>query len=300
NGLVKQMRIGYACINMSIGCSSARTFRLKSYTEPRLIATIQENLQCLRRIIRFNLENNILFFRITSDLIPFASHPIMKVDWKSLFSDELSEIGELAVSAGMRLSMHPGQYTVLNSTSDSVYRNALADLQYHCDILDLMNLGPDAKVQIHIGGVYGDKEASLQRFAERYDLLDKTISRRLVVENDDHSYTQKDCMFLSELTGIPVVFDNLHHDVLNHGESIRDSLKRSAATWTKREGPPIVHYSSQSPTGRPGKHAATLDTNDFADFLQRTRDIGYDLMIEIKDKDISALKALRILDRIHA
>ncbi|MFW9889730.1 MAG: UV DNA damage repair endonuclease UvsE [Candidatus Thorarchaeota archaeon] len=294
------MRIGYACINMSVGCSSATTFRLKSYTEPRLIATIQENLQCLKRIIKFNIGNNILFYRITSDLIPFASHPTMNVDWKSRFSGELSEIGKLAGSAGMRLSMHPGQYTVLNSRSNPVYRNALADLQYHCDILDLMNLGLDAKVQIHIGGVYGDKDSSLQRFAERHDFLDSTISRRLVVENDDRSYTHQDCMHLNNLTGIPVVFDNLHHSVLNNGESMRDSLKRSAATWKNHDGPPIVHYSSQSPKGRPGKHAATLDANDFKGFLQHTKDIKYDLMLEIKDKDISALKALRILDKIHS
>ncbi|MFX1261018.1 MAG: UV DNA damage repair endonuclease UvsE [Promethearchaeota archaeon] len=296
---MKHVRIGYACINMSVGCSSARTFRLKSYTEPRLVATIQENLQCLRRIIRFNIESNILFYRITSDLIPFASHPTMKVDWKSRFSDELSEIGKLAVSAGMRLSMHPGQYTVLNSTDNTVYRNALADLQYHCDILDLMNLDLDAKVQIHVGGVYGDKESSLQRFAERHDLLENTISRRLVVENDDRSYTHQDCMFLNDLTGIPVVFDNLHHNVLNNGDSMIDSLKRSATTWKKHDGPLIVHYSSQSPNGRPGKHAATLDANDFTDFLQQTKDIKYDLMLEIKDKDISALKALRILAGVH-
>jgi UV DNA damage endonuclease len=223
----------------------------------------------------------------------------MKFDWRNQFSNELSQIGELAASAGIRLSMHPGQYTVLNSTSDSVYRNAVAELQYHCDLLDLMNLGPAAKVQIHVGGVYGDKEASLQRFAERHDLLDKTISRRLVVENDDRSYTHQDCMFLNNLTGIPVVFDNLHHNLLNNGESITDSLERSAATWKRSDGPPIVHYSSQSPNGRPGKHAATLDANDFTDFLQLTKGIKYDLMLEIKDKDISALKALRILNRIH-
>jgi len=72
------MRIGYPCINLTIGCKSDRTFRLKSYAEGRLMQTVQDNLDCLLKILEFNVQHNLLFFRITSDLVPFASHPIRR------------------------------------------------------------------------------------------------------------------------------------------------------------------------------------------------------------------------------
>ena len=105
------MRIGYPCINTSIRCKSSRTFRLKSYSEKCLMETVENNLVCLGRILRFNLKHNILFFRITSDLVPFASHPIRKFDWQGSFGKRLKGIGDFTKSCGVRISIHPDQFT---------------------------------------------------------------------------------------------------------------------------------------------------------------------------------------------
>jgi UV DNA damage endonuclease len=149
------MKIGYPCLNRTIGCKADRTFRLKSYTEARLIETVQNNLDCLFRILKFNVEHNILFFRITSDLVPFASHPVCRFDWSSYFQDHLRNLGAFITSHRIRISMHPGQYTVLNTQREPILENSIRELEYHTQVLDSMNLDTSAKMQLHIGGVYG-------------------------------------------------------------------------------------------------------------------------------------------------
>ena len=122
------MKIGYPCINLSIGCKSDSTFRLKSYTDERLRSTIENNLDCLQRILQFNVEHDILFFRITSDLVPFASHPVCRFDWQDHFRDRFIEIGDFITRYKIRVSMHPGQYTVLNSPDISVVERSKKEL----------------------------------------------------------------------------------------------------------------------------------------------------------------------------
>lgn len=288
------MRIGYACINQSIGCTSSSTFRLKSYTEERLISTVEQNLKCLKRILKFNVENDILLFRITSDLVPFASHPICTFDWQSHFTNEFQEIGKFARENGMRLTLHPGQYTVLNSKTEQVITNSINELQYHADILDLLEMDLSAKIQIHVGGVYGDKESAIERFITTYDRLENAIGRRLIIENDEKSYSLHDCLSIHNEIGIPVVFDNLHHDVNNNGEPLHEALLIMSETWKRERMTPLVHYSSQEAGSRPGKHALQLDAAHFKKFLEETSDYNFDLMLEIKSKEKAAKKAISI------
>ena len=153
------MKIGYPCINLTLDCRSSRTFRLKNYSQEKLKEIVKSNLYCLMKILNYNLEKNIYFFRITSDLIPFASHPIMDFDWHNYFKPDFLQIGEFIKKNDMRITMHPGQYTVLNSINQNVYQNSILDLDYHVSVLDLMELNTSAKVQIHIGGVFNDKQA---------------------------------------------------------------------------------------------------------------------------------------------
>ena len=146
------MRIGYPCINRSIGCTPSRTFRLSSYTGNRLRDTVKENLACLAKILEYNKDNHLLFFRITSDLVPFASHPVCTFPWQEYFSGEFGQIGEYIRNHGFRISMHPDQFVLLNTTDEGVLRRSIADLVYQVQVLDLMGLDNSAKVQIHVGG----------------------------------------------------------------------------------------------------------------------------------------------------
>ncbi len=288
------MKVGYPCINRSIGCTSARTFRLASYTDKRLLDTVAVNIDCLERVLRWNVEHGIGFFRLTSDLVPFASHPVCRADWAGHFHRRFRAIGRFIRQHGLRISMHPDQFVLLNAPNKKIVQSSIRELEYHCRILDLMALPATAKVQIHIGGAYGDKAASMARFVERYRKLSPTVRRRLVIENDDRCYTVADCLEVSRTTKVPVLFDVLHHKLNSSGESLRTALAACARTWRRRDGVPMVDYSSPEPGQRRGRHAEHIARADFRRFLGEVRGLDFDVMLEIKDKEKSALAALRV------
>lgn len=290
------MKIGYPCINQTLDCSSSRTFRLASYSEERLIETVGQNLSCLRRILEFNVEHGLHFFRLTSDLVPFASHPVNTYKWQEHFKLTLRRLGDYIKNHNLRISMHPDQFVVLNSPNPQTVQNSIAELVYQGSVLDLMGLDATAKLQIHGGGAYGDKESAMHRFAEVYHtLLPDAVKARLCVENDDRTYTLTDCLVLHELTGMPIIFDNLHHECVNNGEPMREAVLLAAQTWQReRDGILMVDYSAQSPGERKGKHVQSIGEDAFHDFLVETEGIDMDIMLEIKDKEASAHKAVAV------
>jgi UV DNA damage endonuclease len=288
------MRIGYPCVNRTVGCTANSTFRLKSYSETRLKSTVKNNLDCLSRILKFNLDNRIFFFRISSDLIPFASHPINEFDWQKHFQEEFEEIGKFINKNRMRISMHPDQFTLINSINEEIFERSKKELKYHAEVLNLMILDNSNKIQIHVGGIYGDKKASIRRFLARFRELDDSIRRRLVVENDDRLYDLNDCLLLNKQIQIPVLLDVLHHK-LNHStlQTTEECLELVVKTWNeKRDGAPMVDYSSQESNGRPRQHSSTINLEDFKLFLKKTELFDFDVMLEIKDKEKSATKAI--------
>lgn len=292
------MKIGYPCINLGIGCKGNRTFRLKSYSEERLIQTVESNLRCLTKTLRFNVENNILFFRITSDLVPFASHPICSFNWQDYFKAKFREIGGFIRRNDIRISMHPDQFTLINALDNRVFKNSCKELSYHAQVLDLMNLDASAKIQIHVGGVYRSKRESMRRFAKRFEMLDDSTRTRLVVENDDLLYSLKDCLRINKQTGVPVLLDVFHHQIHSSGESLREAFEFFTPTWRPKDGVPMVDYSSlRALGGAKRKHAESIDTKDFTQFLQNTKPFDFDVMLEIKDKEKSALRAVKAASR---
>mgnify|MGYP005749909083 CR=1 FL=1 len=290
------MKIGYPCVNVTLDCSSSRTFRLASYSEERLIETVEQNLACLRRILEYNVQHGLFFFRLTSDLVPFASHEVNQYNWQEHFKMTFRRLGSYIRNNNMRISMHPDQFVVLNSPNEQTVRNSIAELVYQGSILDLMGLDTTAKLQIHGGGAYGDKPAAIQRFAEVYHtMLPDAVKARLCVENDDRTYTLQDCLQLHELTGMPIIFDNLHHECVNNGEPMREAVEMAAATWQpEKDGVLMMDYSSQAPNERKGKHVQSIQEQLFHDFLAETEGLDMDMMLEIKDKEASALKALEV------
>jgi UV DNA damage endonuclease len=288
------MRIGYPCINRTLNCSASSTFRLKSYSEARLKTSIKNNIDCLLRILQFNLEHKLFFFRISSDLVPFASHPVNKFRWQEYFRDKFEGIGEFIAKNRMRISMHPDQFTLINSIKNEIFERSKRELIYHAEILDLMKLDTSAKMQIHVGGAYGDKKASMERFVDRFNRLPESVIRRLVIENDDKLYDVNDCLKISEEIQIPVIFDFFHYKLNNSAsQTVKGTFGYVVKSWNeKRDGVPMVDYSSQEPNGLPRQHSETINLEDFGSFLKQTEPFDFDVMLEIKDKEKSAIRAI--------
>ena len=292
------MKIGYPCVNETLSCSSSTTFRLASYNEERLIQTVTNNLNCLQQILEFNVSNDLFFFRMTSDLVPFASHPVNTYNWQDYFKDALAQIGNYIKQHNLRISMHPDQFVVLNSPTESIVRNSFLELEYQCAIMDLMGLDKSAKLQIHAGGVYGEKPKAISRFITAYELLPQPIKERLVIENDDRLYSLADCLTIHAETGIPILFDNFHHECLNNGEPMAEALRLASQTWQPEDGILMMDYSSQAPGERRGKHTATIQLELFQEFLTHLQGLDVDIMLEIKDKEASALPAVALLKEL--
>jgi UV DNA damage endonuclease len=159
-----------------------------------------------------------------------------------------------------------------------------------------MGLDGTAKLQIHVGGLYGERELAMSRFAQVHATLPEAVKARVVVENDDRLFPLRDCLHLHELTGVPILFDNFHHECLNHGEPMHEALRLAAATWhPARDGVPMMDYSSQALGERKGKHTDDLVDDLFRGFLAELHGLDMDLMLEIKNKETSALRAVAIL-----
>ena len=290
------MRIGYPCVNEAMDCSAANTFRLASYSEERLLAAVAANLACVRRLLEWNVAQGLLFLRLGSGIVPFGSHAVNTFAWQQHFSADFRQIGDYIKANNLRVSFHPDQFVVLNSPSTDIVQRSIEELVYQGSMFDLMGLDSTAKLQIHVGGLYNDRELALSRFATVFDTLPAAVKRRVVVENDDRLFSLRDCLRLHALTGVPILFDNFHHECLSHGEPMPEALRLAASTWhPTHDGVPMMDYSSQAPDERKGKHAASLVETRFREFLDNLHGLDFDIMLEIKDKEASALRAVDIL-----
>lgn len=292
------MKIGYVGDSKRKNLQSARRFRLASFTPEKFLETARLNLEGLQENITYAAAHHLLFYRIRSEVIPFASHPVCTVNWQQEFSPLLAEIGKLIRQSDMRISFHPDQFVVINAPSKTIRQNSIKELLYQAQLLELLGMGTQHKLQIHVGGVYGDKNESIRRFILSYRELPELIKNHLVIENDDRLYTVSDCYAIHEATGIPIIFDNLHHTLNPNGESMRDAMERCFSTWQpERDGVPMVDYSSQQAEMRVGKHADHIDIEQFRQYLAESKGLDFDIMLEIKDKDVSALEALPLVQQ---
>jgi len=279
------MRIGYACINTQLP-TSARTVRLANATPERLRELIASNLDALETILRWNAEHDIRVFRLTSNLVPLASHPANTLAWWDEFGDRLAGIGAVVRREELALSTHPGQYTVLGSARPEVVTAAVAELEYHARLFDAMEL-PDPHIVVHVTGTD-------DRFARAFEQLSTGAQRRLVLENDERR-SLADALQLAGLLGTRVVFDSFHHS-LNpslDGAGTRELALLAAAGWDGRQE---VHFSTQQAGKRPGAHADALDLEAFAVFAGDVGDLPLDCVLEVKDKERSTLAARALLE----
>lgn len=294
------MNIGYACLALAVPGSGIKSCILKNADPKRLLSLIGHNLNALETLIDYNIRNGIRLFRISSDLIPFGSSLAADLPWQEVFAESFLTIGDKIARSGMRISMHPGQYTVLNSPDASVVKRAVQDLSYHAKVLDCLGLGSAHKMILHLGGVYGDKQQAMSRFIARCRELEPTVRKRLVLENDDKLFHIGDVLDTAAAAGVPVVFDHLHHTVnpADQGLSDLEWIKLCAATWKNGDGLQKIHYSQQQPGKKPGAHAESLRLDPFLTFYRQLSGMDIDIMLEVKDKNLSALKCIHCVSNM--
>ena len=264
---------------------------------------LRHSLERLRAILDYLDRNDIRMYRMATALAPYSSHPELPQFHNQVeeCADELEAVGALVRDRDIRLSTHPGQYTVLNSEKEGVRAAAAAELEVQAALFDAMGLGDEAVVVLHVGGAAGGKEAACDRFLSGLDQLSEPARRRLVIENDDRSFGIGDVAALAGRTGLRVVWDVLHHHCNDpDGLTDREALAIALATWPDGVTPKI-HYSSPrlDMEERRGRlvlpqlraHADLVDPIGFERFM---RDVagerGFDVMLEAKGKDLALLR----------
>ena len=269
------------------------------------------SLDHLEAILGYLDDTGIRLYRMATALAPYASHPEHRGfrDQPRECAERLAEVGARARAQGVRLSTHPGQYTVLNSEDERVQGLAVDELEVQAELLDRMGLGAEAVVVLHVGGAAGGAEAGMDRFVRGFEMLSDAARARLVVENDDRTFSLRDVLGLAERIGRPVVWDILHHHC-HDPDRIPDAeaLALAAATWPAGVTPK-VHFSSprtaveerRRKVGRRVErslalpplraHADMVDPITFEHFLTdvvAARDV--DVMLEAKAKDLALLR----------
>ena len=293
------MRFGYACINLTLAEEKIKVNRstIKRIFKEKGISYASElalaNFTDLEKVIDWNIKNGLLLYRMSSDMIPWMSEFEIEdmPDYEKILQI-CGRCGEKVAKSDSRLTFHPGPFNVLATNTEQVLTNTIKELKQHAEIMDMLQLpvSPFAKINIHVGGAYGDKTSALARFAENYSQLPNNTRNRLTVENDDkvNMFSVSDLMWLYEQTGIPIVFDYFHHQFCTGGLSEEEAFFAARSTWP--EGiVPIVHFSSpkkifEDPTALATAHA---------DFIYKYADRYHqevDIMFEAKAKEAAVIK----------
>jgi UV DNA damage endonuclease len=256
-----------------------------------------QNAQALEAAIRFCAAEGIGAFRINSQVLPLKTHPQHGYRVDELAAAETIErqfrtCGELARELDIRLSFHPDQFVVLNSTRPEVVAASLAELEYQAEVAEWV--GADV-INIHAGGAFGDKLRALAALADAADRLSARARERLTLENDDRIYTPSDLLPLCGKAGIPLVYDVHHHRC--HGDELPEgeATDAAAATWAGRE--PLFHISSPLEGWKGPRPERHHDWIDLADFPRVWRDRALTVDVEAKAKEAAVLKLRSDLER---
>ena len=287
------MKLGYACINTVLNEHKITTNRgmikrtFKARGLPYASDLALENCKDLLKILRWNADRNIRFFRLSSDLFPWSSeYELTDLPSYEEIGQVLEEAGSYAKLHDVRITTHPGPFNVIASANEAIVIKAIKDLRQHVEIMDLMCLprSPFSAINIHIGGTYGDKEATKRRFADNFKRLPESASTRLVIENDDKAaqYSVQDLVDIHQMTGAtPVTFDYHHHWCYSDPMPEEQALKLASTTWPKGIKQ-LCHYSSCK---KIYEDQSSTNIRAHADYVyDRINDYGLDLDIELEAK----------------
>ena len=298
------MNLGYACINMELSnrkdkITTNRTMIKKTFDDKGVdyaSELIIQNVIDLNKIIDWNEANDIKFFRMSSDIFPWASeyyqnwNNVPDIDFIKLW---LENAGLKAKEYGHRITSHPGPFNVLVSPNEQVVENTITDLTIHADIMDFMGLSrtPYNKLNIHCNGVYGDKQSAMDRFCKNFERLPESVQTRLTVENDDKAsmYSVKDLYEgIHKRIGIPITFDYHHFKFNTGGQTEQEALELALSTWGDIK--PVVHYSESRSKEQLDESIKPQAHSDLIKELPNTYGHDVDIMVEAKHKELSIKK----------
>ena len=300
----KPIQLGLCCLNTVLRAQKPPVFASRKM----IIRTIQEkgidtlkekiiqNLKDVLTMMDWNEENGIKVFRLSSELFPHKSNPKVENYDFDFAIDLLKQIGEKSREYNQRLTFHPGQYNVVGTPNKKTFLQTCCDLKYHADVLDLMGLDNNSVMVVHGGGLYGDKEAAIERWCTQYYDLPENVRNRLVLENCEKCFSIRDCLRISERVGIPVVFDTHHFEcykILHPDENFADPsvyIPLILETWIKKGVKPKFHVSEQG-AGRCGHHSDYIEVipNYLLDIPEKYS-VEIDIMIEAKMKEKAIFK----------
>ena len=289
------IRYGFACKTIGVPGANLTAITLGKATPENMRDVCCHNLRALEAMLRYCAEAHIPLMRISSDIIPLASHPQISFDWQNELHTELAAVRATLAHTGIRVSMHPGQYTVLNSPRQDVVDRAVDDLAFHAAFLDALGADGSARIVLHLGGGYGDRPSALARLKENLLALPPQVLTRISLENDERVFTIEDALAVCGTCGLPAIFDVFHHS-LNapaHGTQAY-WLDRAMESWSPQHGRPKLHYSQQLAGGKPGMHSRFIAMNDFLEFHRSLERRELDVMLEVKDKNLSAVKCAHL------
>jgi len=304
-----EVRFGYVAMSVSLeDASPSKTVTLKNYLQlaekdpetalNKVVRVSRENLANTLRVLKYNKYNDIQVYRFSSKLVPLATHAFLSQwDYLDDLGQEFAAIGQYVKEDHMRVSFHPDHFSLLNSPREDVFDSSVRDFQHHHDMLEAMGLDSGAKLVTHVGGGYKDKPAALERFKRNWHRVPENIRERLVLENDDRTYSALEVLELCQGLSVPMVLDIHHHRCNNNGERIEEFLEQVFATWEGTGLPPKMHISSPKSSSDIRSHHDFVDPGDLYDVLVFSRRYArrVDVMVEAKQKDKAMLKLVEEL-----
>lgn len=305
-----RVRLGYVAIALNLPkttSSSNVTYTLfkKLATEEKqlekLKTTTLNNLNNLYKILNYNAEQKIHFYRITSALVPLATHPeVDNWNYRLIFKKEFERLGNFIKENNLRVDTHPNEFNVINSSKATVVYNSINNLKFHVNLFEDMNY-PLGKMVLHVGSGEGGKDIALNRFISNFENVPSEISSRLILENDDKTFTAAETLDLCKRLNLPMVLDVHHHNCNNNGEVLEDLLEEILATWDKEQLPPKFHFSSPKEGPLDRKHSDFIVAEDFITFIEicKVYDRDIDIMLEAKQKDLALFKLMEDLKRLR-
>tara|TARA_B100000287_G_scaffold391800_1_gene403722 strand:- start:739 stop:1593 length:855 start_codon:yes stop_codon:yes gene_type:complete len=262
-----------------------------------------QNCLDLEKIIQWNEDHNIKFYRMSSDIAPWHSeYELEQLPDFAEIAESLARAGALAKSYGQRITTHPGPFNKLTSPTPHVVTNTIVDLENHGRIFDLMGLprSPYAKINIHVGAHYNNKPMAIDNFCRNFERLSDSVKSRLTVENDDKAslYSTKELYDdVYSRIGIPIVFDYHHHKFCTGGQDEEEALLTACMTWGDIR--PVVHYSqSRSVEHNDPKIRGNAHSDSYWTPID-LYNLDLDVMLECKHKELGLFKMRQLLQEAN-